>query len=51
MEGLFGAVVVNEVSQHVARELINPGIDRMGLIDYFASKDLFWFFIHGLAPD
>ena len=41
IEGLLGAVVVNQIFQDVSRELVNACVDRMGLIDDLALEDIF----------
>lgn len=46
VEGVLGAVVVDEVFQHVARELVYARIECMGLVDDFAFEDLFEVGIH-----
>jgi len=41
LESLLGAVVIDEVLEHIARKLIHPGVEREPLVDDLARKDLF----------
>jgi hypothetical protein len=46
-EGLLSAIVVNQILQHVARELVHAGVEGEPLVDDFAAKDVFEALVHG----
>jgi hypothetical protein len=50
LEGLFVTIVVNQVLQHVARELVHPGVEGEALVDDLAGKDVFETCVHRVSP-
>jgi hypothetical protein len=46
MEGLFSTIVIDEVLEHVTRELVDTSVDGMCLVDDLASENVFEFSVH-----
>ena len=47
LEVLLGAVVVDQVLDHVAGELVHAGVDGQPFVDDLAPEDLFQLLVHG----
>jgi len=48
MERLLGTIVVDQVFDDIARELVHAGIDGQGLVDDLALEHVFEFLIHAM---
>src|SRR6266849_7008722 len=51
MERFFGAVIIDEVLDNVAREFVNTGVYGVGFVDDLPFKNDFTFFIHLITLD
>jgi hypothetical protein len=51
IERFFGAIVIDEVLDNVARELVNTGVDGVSFVDDLPFKNNFTLFIHLIIPD
>jgi len=46
VEGLLGALVVDEILQHIARKLVHAGVEGEAFIDNLAAEDVFEVEVH-----
>jgi len=48
LKGFLVAIVVNQILQHIAWELVHPGVEGEPLVDDFAAENVFEALVHGV---